>query len=154
MAVHDPVADICFLRKRDFVKKELPLHDATFDGIVTSGRRSTLYFTRSTGAGCSVTLLEVDALQINDFREGNIIVLFEITNGEAPNSSIDLERLFPAPHPSAEEAFQAKHAEFLRSKLSAIEAGEFTLVEMQPAFGADLLALCGSVELRDHGNGQ
>ena len=135
------------------MKTELPLHDAIFDGIVTSDRKSTLYFTRSTGAGCSVTLLEVDALQIDDFRDGNIVVLFEITNGEAPNSSIKWERLFPAPHPSAEEAYQTKHAEFLRLKLLAIEAGELTLVEMQPAFGADLLAVCGSVELQDHGNG-
>lgn len=134
------------------MKKELPLHDAIFDGIVTSGRTSTLYLTRSNGVGCSVTLGGVDALQIDDFREGNIVVLFEITNGETPNPNINWERLFPSPHPSAGKAYQVKHAEFVKSKLLAIEDGELTLIEMQPAFGADLLAVCRSVELQDHGN--
>lgn len=134
------------------MKRELPLHDASFDGVITSGKTSTLYFTRSGGVGCAVTLHEVIALEMRDFREGNICVIFEITNGEAPNSNIDFDRLFPRPHPSASAEYHAKHGDFLKSKLTAIEAGNLTLVEMQPAYGADLLAVCHSVNLTDHGN--
>jgi hypothetical protein len=132
------------------MRSELPLHDAAFDGIVTSGKNVTLYFTQSSGVGCAVTLNEVSHLQLNDFRQGNVVILFEITSGEAPKTDIAFERLFGSPHPSAPPEHHAQSAEFVRSTLDAIEAGSLTFVEMQPAYGADLLAVCRSVELVEH----
>lgn len=129
------------------MKEELALHDATFDGIIKRPAATTLYFTRSDGFGSLVELEGVDALQLEDFRQGNIVVIFEVTSGEEPNPHIKWERLYPAPHPSANEEHHARHGSFLKSKISAIASGELTLVEMQPAYGADLLAVCRSANL-------
>lgn len=132
------------------MKTELPLHDATFDGIITSGKSVTLYFTQPSGVGCAVTLDEVSHLQMNDFREGNIVIFFETTSGEAPRAEIEFDRLFGTPHPSAPPEHHAQSAEFVRSTLGAVEAGSLTFVEMQPAYGANLLALCRSVSFVQH----
>lgn len=122
---------------------QLPLHDAAFDGIVTSSKTTTLYFTRSDGTGCAVTLGEISHLQMNDFREGNIVILFKTISGEGPPLSIEFERLFG---PETRVGYD----EFLRSMLEAIKAGTLTLVEMQPAYGADLLAICRTVHFSEH----
>ncbi|HSM54010.1 MAG TPA: hypothetical protein VK839_07515, partial [Erythrobacter sp.] len=65
---------------------------------------------------------------------------------------LDLERLYGSPHPSAAKEHHEKSEAFRARKRRAIEAGELTLVEMQPAIGADLLATCEQVELKYHGN--
>ena len=92
-------------------------------------------------------------MQMDDFHEGNIVGLFETTTGVPPSKSIDLERLYPSPHASAAEEYHSKHAAFLDRKIRSIEAGELTLVEMQPAIGADLLAVCQSAQLKLDGGG-
>ena len=111
---------------------------------------STLYFSGPHGNGCAVTLREVSHLQMNDFREGNSVILFETTTGEAPKSHIDFERLFGTPQPSAPAEHHAACADFKRAMVAAIEAGSLTLVEMQPACGVDLLAICQSVSFADY----
>ncbi len=95
----------------------------------------------------------VDALQMEDFREGNIVVLFETTTGQPPQKSFDFERLYPSPHVSVAKEYHSKHAAFLDQKIKSIEAGDLTLVEMQPAIGADLLAICERVRLKFYGDG-
>lgn len=133
------------------MRKELPLHDATFDGIITSGKTATLYFTRTDGVGCSVTLDHVSVLQMDNFQQGNIAVLFEITSGVAPGPTVEWTRLFPPPHPSAPQRVHDDHARFAEARRLAIETGTMTLVEMQAACGAELLAICGSARLHEHG---
>jgi hypothetical protein len=133
------------------MKTELPLHDAVFDGLVMQGPGCTLYFTNADGTGCEVELIAIDALQMDDFREGNIVVLFETTTGEPPRSTINLERLYPPPHSSAAEEYHSRHRNFQSLKTSAIATGELTLVEMQPAIGADLLVTCKQVQLKSRG---
>lgn len=135
------------------MREEFPLHDATFDGLVTHGKACTLYFIRSDGRGCEVQLTGVDAMQMDDFREGNIVGLFETTTGVPPSKTVDLERLYPAPHSSAAEEYHSKHTAFLDRKIRSIEACALTLVEMQPAVGADLLAVCECAQLKLHGGG-
>ena len=134
------------------MREELPLHDATFDGIVIKDQVATLYFSRADGRGCEVTLSGIDALHMDDFQQGNIVVLFEVTSGEPPRKSLDFERLYGSPHPSAAKEYHEKSESFRARKHRAIEAGELTVVEMQPAIGADLLATCDRVELKYHGN--
>lgn len=119
------------------MRNELPLHDATFDGIVTEDRTTTLYFTRTDGSGCAVELVQVRELQMNDFRQGNIVIIFEVTTGELLQTSADLAQLFPPPHPSAQEEYQRSYADFVRAIISQIESGSLAFVEMQPAYGAD-----------------
>ena len=102
------------------MRDEFPLHDATFDGIVIQGKLGTLYFSATDGRGYEVELSGIDALQMDDFREGNITVLFETTTGELPRSSIELERLYGPPHPSAAKEYHEKHQTFRKAKIQAI----------------------------------
>ncbi len=134
------------------MRDELPLHDATFDGLVVQGKDCTMYFSRTDGQGCEVQLSSVDALQMDDFREGNIVVVFATTSGELPCVSADLERLYPSAHASAPKEYHEKYEVVRSNKIKAIEAGDLTLVEIVPAYGADLLATCERVELRPNGN--
>lgn len=135
------------------MRDELPLHDATFDGLVVKGKVCSMYFSRTDGQGCEIQLSSIDALQMDDFREGNIVVVFAITSGELPSLSADVERLYPSPHASAPKEYHEKYEAFRSNKIKAIEAGDLTLVEMVPAYGADLLATCEHLELRLNGNG-
>ena len=134
------------------MREELPLHDATFDGIVIKDKVATLYFSTTDGRVCEVQLSGIDALHMDDFQQGNIVTLFETTTGETPRAALDLKRLYGSPHPSAANEYHEKSESFRTRKRTAIETGELTLVEMQPAIGADLLATCEQVELKHHGN--
>ncbi|MBS7668159.1 hypothetical protein [Croceicoccus gelatinilyticus] len=134
------------------MRDELPLHDATFDGLVTQGNACTLYFSKTDGQGCEVELSGVDALQMDDFREGNIVVVFATTTGELIGGTVDLERLYPSPHPSAANDYHEKYEAHRSGKVQAIASGDLTFVELVPAIGADLLATCERVEIRLHRN--
>jgi len=85
---------------------------------------------------------------MEDFRQGNVVNCFEVTSGGRPDPNFNWERLYPAPHPSAEDKYHSEHASFLAAKVLAIANGELTLVEMEPVYGADLLAVCRSATLQ------
>jgi hypothetical protein len=134
------------------MKEELPLHDAAFDGIVNEDGRTILYLTRTDGIGCSVMLEGVTSLHMTDFSEGNIVMQLELTTGEAPRSNIDWERLFPALHPSAPATSHAGRAEWVTAQAEAVVQGELTLIELLPAYGAGLVALCRTATMQEHGS--
>ena len=125
---------------------ELHLHDACFEGIVLGGQDCTLYFRRPDSSRCEVRLIAIDALVMDDFRQGNIVSMLAITSGElaAPADHV-LHRLYPPPHPDAQAEFHAGYARAMQQKRSALETGELTLAEMDPAYGATLLAMCQEV---------
>jgi len=88
-------------------------------------------------------LLEgLEALHVEDFREGNIISLVEIVTGHPPHADTDFDRLFVPPHPSAAEQYHDAHALVLKRQIARIENGETSLVLIVPSYGADLLAVC------------
>ncbi len=126
---------------------ELPLHDATFDGLTVKGKSCAMYFTSSDGTRCEVHLSGVDAMQMNDFREGNIVSFFGTTTSEQPKNLAVLDRLYSPPHPGAALEFHERHTSFRNGKISAIVAGKLTLIEMDPAVGADMVAACEQVRL-------
>ncbi|MEC9067792.1 MAG: hypothetical protein VX569_10995 [Pseudomonadota bacterium] len=133
--------------------EELPLHDATFDGIVMQGKACRMFFSRPDGSGCEVLLNGVDALQMDDFREGNIVVYFGATTREHPGRLSDLARLYTPPHPNAAEEYHEAHAGLLDRKVGAVVSGDLIFVEMSPAIGADLVATCEQVSCKVHGDG-
>lgn len=128
--------------------EELPLHDATFDGLVMQGKDCRMFFSRSDGSGCEVLLTSVDALQMDDFREGNIVVYLGTTTREQPGKLSDLARLYTPPHPSAAAEYHEAHAGLLERKVDAIVSGELIFVEMSPAIGAFLVATCEEVSCK------
>lgn len=135
------------------MKEELPLHDATFDGLVSHGKDYKLFFSKSDGSGCEVHLVGVDALQMDDFRESNIVVYFGTTTRERPGNLTNFERLYGPPHPSAPAEYHEKHVAYRDQKFEAVAAGELIFVEMEPAIGAKLVAACTHLQLRVHGGG-
>ena len=94
-----------------------------------------------------MSLHEVDALQLDEMREGNIAILFEETRGERPSAHIDMEKLYTPPHPSASEQYHKQYRASMETKLVAIANGELSLVVMEPAIGATMLATCKQVSL-------
>ncbi|MEM6907296.1 MAG: hypothetical protein AAF494_01350 [Pseudomonadota bacterium] len=133
--------------------EERPLHDATFDGLVMQGKDCRLFFSRSNGNGYEVLLNGVDALQMDKFREGNIVVYFGTTTREHPNSLDGLPKLYTPPHPSAAAEYHEAHKRLLEQKVDAVVSGELIFVEMSPAIGADLVAICESVSCKACGVG-
>ena len=136
------------------MKEELSLHDAHFDGLIMQGNDCKLFFTRSDGSECEVHLIEVDALQMDDFREGNIIVFFGTTTRECPTNLNPIDRLYGPPHSSAPAKYHEQHAAFRERKVDAVGGGDLTLVEMEPAIGGNLVAACKSVKLWVHDGGR
>lgn len=136
------------------MKEYFPLHDAIFDGLVMQGKDCRFFFSRSDGSGCEVILGGVDALQMDDFREGNIVTSFDTMKCERPSNFTNLARLYTPPHPSASADYHKEYAAFLDQKAGAIAFGELVLVVMESAIGADLMAACKHVELRVHGGGR
>lgn len=128
---------------------ELPFHDAHFTGVVLQDVYAALHFKCVDGTSRVVHLTGVDAMQMEDFREGNIVGCFEIISAELPRGFTSWERLYPGPHPSAAEEYHRKHEEFLRRKCRGIEEGRLTFVQLSPILGADLLAVCERVQIKD-----
>ena len=112
-----------------------------------------MFFGRPDGSGCEVLLNGVDALQMDDFREGNIVVYFGTTTREHPGSLSDLAKLYTPPHPKAPEVYHEAHAGLLVRKVDAVVSGDLIFVELSPAMGAALVATCEQVSYKVHGGG-
>ena len=123
-------------------------HDGWFDGIRVGEDTATLYLRERNGKDRTLILEGVKALQMDDFRQGNIVVELETTKGARPSSNTPWERLFPSPHPSADQQYHDKYAQFLEAEIAKIVSGEHSLVMLSPAYGADLLAVCREASFR------
>jgi hypothetical protein len=127
-------------------------HDGNLLGIQLAAGEAALSLKRVNGENYELTLNSLEALQMDDFREGNIIFEIEIINGRAPSAEA-LERLFVSPHPGAAAKYHDTHAQFLSSKVAKVEAGEATVIRITSSYGADIVAYCASATLRALGNG-
>lgn len=124
-------------------------HDGHFEGIMLGDDSATLSLARSDGTPFEVKMVGLDALQINDFRQGNIIFSLEVVSGRQPEReglAETMDRLFPALHPKAASSFHIAHAALLAAKLAAVASGQAALVSITSSYGADLVALCKTVE--------
>lgn len=61
----------------------------------------------------------VSALQMDDFRQGNIISHVGVLCGVDPGLEA-LERLFPGPHPAAAEEYHKAHADLLSKRATEV----------------------------------
>jgi hypothetical protein len=98
-----------------------------------------------------LTLTGIKALHVENFREGNIVSEVEMFSVAAPISKavkLIMDRLFPAPHPSADQVYHDRYAIFIEDRISEISSGAAKLVSISSSYGADLLAFCETVEAR------
>ncbi|ADU14684.1 hypothetical protein [Asticcacaulis excentricus] len=127
---------------------EIPsFHDAKFVGIQLLGEKARLTLVRYNGEPWEIVLTGLEALQMDNFRQGNIVTHFELIQKVRPDKEL-LERLFPSPHPAAAQVYQDAYAEFLDKKVALVEAGQAVLLSIEPAYGADLIAFTGQLSAK------
>lgn len=126
-------------------------HDGQLTGIALKDKGAVLSLRRSDGGHYELYLSGIKALHISDLREGNIVANLEIVTGRELDASAKdeiMQRLFPAPHPSAESSYHAKYTVFIEARLAELSSGEATLVIISPSYGADLLGFCETVQMK------
>lgn len=135
--------------------KAFPFHDGYLVSISVTEHAAILGLKQVGGDEFVMTLEGVEALSLDGFRQGNIILDLWMVSGKQPTSkdlqTLELaevmEILFPGPGPGAAAEYQEKHAAFMATKLERVRSGQAALVLMTSAYGADLYAFCGSVVL-------
>ncbi|WP_333605186.1 hypothetical protein [Novosphingobium sp.] len=120
-------------------------HDALLTGISLAEKRVILAISRVNGELWHAIVHGVQALQVDEFREGNIISHFEVVAGSEPSRDI-LKRLFTPPHPAAEQQYHDAHAQLLDAKSRMVRDSEAVLVMVIPSYGAELAAFGVSFE--------
>ncbi len=127
---------------------EVPhFHDGALIGVVLGEESATVYLRQSTGEEYTLTLSGLEVLQMEDFRQGNVISMVEVVRGRAPYEHSGLERLFEPPHPTAAEDHHKAHATLIGRQCARIASGEVSLLVIVPSYGADLLAVCREVSV-------
>ena len=125
-------------------------HDGHLTSVAVGEKRATLGFKRSDGNDYELVLEGVEALQIDDFRLGNIVYALEVITGRDPrnyDNDLRLDRLLPSPHPNAAAHYHEAYASMRGKRLARITDGEATLVTVSSSYGADLVAYCAKVSL-------
>ena len=117
-------------------------HDGYLTGVRLREGGATLYLREVDGPEYDLILEGLEALHIEDFRQGNIIAHVEIVAGRTPYAHIDFDRLFVPPDPSAAAQYHEKHTAFLKRQKARIESGEVCLIVIEPSYGAQMLAIC------------
>lgn len=123
-------------------------HDGYLIGLRLREGAATLYLREADGPEYDLILEGLEALHIEDFREGNIISRVEIVTGSTPCAHIDFDGLFSPPDPSAAAQYHEKHAAFLKRQIARIESGEACLIVIEPSYGARMLAICRKAACR------
>jgi hypothetical protein len=127
-------------------------HDGLLAGVNVHTKRAKLVLHRLNGEVWEVIVHGVQALRMDNFREGNIVYELKIFQGVTPPAGV-LERLFDAPHPSAAKSYHEQYASFLGSRRHAIASGKNLLLAIDCSYGADLLAYGETVEVSRVGDG-
>jgi hypothetical protein len=119
-------------------------HDGYITGLKVREGGATIYLQQVDGTDFDLILDKLEALQIDDFRQGNIISHVDIIAGRS--LSVDaLDRLYEPPHSAAALQYHEKHASFVKGQAERIERGDAQLLVIVPSYGADLLAICRQV---------
>ncbi len=112
-----------------------PYHDGFLDGVLARGRDVHLAL-RSTEGQCRVlTLRQVAALHVEGFREGNIVLNM---------------RLLPAKGAAVDAEVRAVLADRLFLDPAKLDEDSNVFL-LESSFGADVVAICGSVEVSEIG---
>jgi hypothetical protein len=110
-------------------------HDAKFSGLVLQpNKQCSLFITVESGELHRLTLVGIERLRADDFREGNIILDATAQSGGAVEKaevlfalSIDAENRHPA---------------FVEATMEKIRRGELILVQLSPSYGCRFSCLC------------
>lgn len=121
-------------------------HDGALSGIIIAGSTVKLMLRTVSNEAFHVTLWEVEALQVDDFNLGNIVMNVRLITGHTPSPD-DLATLYPGPHPSVPRGVHEEHAQFIARQIGRIDSGEAILFQITSSYGCDLSAICARVEI-------
>ena len=131
------------------------MHDGTLTSVAVSEGEAVLGLVHVDGRRFCLQLSGVEALLLDDFRESNIVSELQVVTGpkfeEVGLSPGDVrstfELLFTRPHPDAAHEYHEAYENALDTQIGRLEEGSMQLVILDPAYGADLVAFCASVDL-------
>ena len=127
-------------------------HDGYLTAIQLNEDAVEVTLERLSGEVWLMVATGVSALQMDDFRQGNIISHVGVHCGVDPGLKA-LERLFPRPHTAADEEYHNAHADLLSKRAAEVEKRNATVVEISPSYGADLVIFCATVRFECLSNG-
>lgn len=131
------------------MSSDLPrFHDALVTGITVAEKSATSFLRQTNSEGYALDLEGVEVLHMEDFRLSNVISNVEIVGNRIPDSDVAFDRLFGAPHPTAEPIYHEQYAAVVKRQQDRIESGETKLLLVVATWAADLLAICREVACR------
>ncbi|MBW6423142.1 hypothetical protein KX729_16920 [Rhizobium sp. XQZ8] len=126
---------------------EPDFHDGYLTGIRTFDKTVELTMKHLVKGAFQILLLEVEELQADEFKLGNIVMNVRLTSGTRPSPE-DLSILHPHPHPAVPKYVHDQHADFRERQISRIAQREVILFQMSASYGCDLSAICKKVEIQ------
>ena len=122
-------------------------HDGHLTGVQLGEDTVTFLLARADGQAFDLVLSNLKSLQIEDFRQGNIVNYIGTFDGTAPGDAAYIERLYTSPHPSAAAQYREANAGFIARQLASVRSGETVMIAIEPSYGASVVAHCGAVTL-------
>ena len=122
-------------------------HDGYLTGVQLGEGMATFLLAREDGRAFDLVLSDLKSLQIEDFRQGNIINHIGTFDGTAPEDAAYIERLFGSPHPGAAAQYHEANAGFIARQLASVRSGETVMIAIEPSYGASAVAHCGAATL-------
>jgi hypothetical protein len=130
-------------------------HDGKLTSVAVGEGTATLGLTHLDGRRFTLSMAGVEALSINDFREGNIVLELHLLTGTSFEKAgfspgdvrASLQVLFTAPHPDAAQKYHDDYNSSLDRQIERLRDGSMKLIILDPAYGADLLAYCATADL-------
>ena len=95
-------------------------HDGYLTGVQLGEGMATFLLAREDGRAFDLVLSDLKSLQIEDFRQGNIINHIGTFDGTAPEDAAYIERLFGSPHPGAAAQYHEANAGFIARQLASV----------------------------------
>lgn len=95
----------------------------------------------------TLTLSGIESFCCNNFREGNIICHVLWFSGIQPDVSL-LRSIVGEPHPSVGSPHREHHERLIQRYSDDVAEGRLTLIAIEPSYGCELYALCGTAELQ------
>jgi len=126
---------------------EPDFHDGNLTGIRTFDTTVELTMQHLFEGTFQVRLVDVEELQADEFKLGNIVMNVRLTSGNRPTPE-DLSTLYPGAHPTAPPRVHDQHIEFIERQISRIEQQEVILFQISASYGCDLSAVCKKVEVQ------
>ncbi|MFT8806780.1 MAG: hypothetical protein ABF856_16870 [Acetobacter aceti] len=123
-------------------------HDGYLNGIILNDNIVTLHIRRVDGDDYEVRMSEVEHLRLDDFRQGNIILDLKVWSGRQFSQYADITKLYEPYHPSADQKYHDQYTILLNKITVEVERGEKSFVVITPSYGAELYALCKTIEYK------